>query len=168
MDLSAAAHSSVFSVALHSSANILKSDGGWQYDRKKGVAFRVDEYYHDGRRTLKQLTDEEYYEKLVNLAQGKNVRSVIVDPSAASFIAVIRKHGRFNVRKADNRVLSGIRFVCELLNSGRLKFSSKCTAIFDEFAGYKWDETATDDRVIKSCDHAMDEMRYFASTVIKR
>lgn len=144
------------------------SMGLWQYDRKKGVAYRIAEFYHDGRKTGKQMTDEEYYVRLEGLAGDKNVRSVIVDPSAASFIETIRRHGRFRVKKADNRVLDGIRFVCELLSSGRLMFSPECTAAFNEFAGYKWDESASEDRVLKQSDHAMDEIRYFASTVMKR
>lgn len=144
------------------------SMGLWQYDRKKGIAYRLDEFYHDGRKNGLQLTDEEYYHKLNELAQDKPIRSVIVDPSAASFIATIRKHGKFRVRKADNRVLDGIRFVCELLNQERLKFSPKCLASFNEFLSYKWDESSNEDRVIKESDHAMDEIRYFASTVVKR
>lgn len=144
------------------------SMGLWQYDRKSGTAYRISEFYHDGRKLQIQMTDEEYYSELEKLAQDRNVRSVIVDPSAASFIAVIRKHGRFRVRKADNRVLEGIRLVCELLSSGRLLFSSECRATYDEFLGYKWDESACEDRVIKKNDHAMDDIRYFASTVMRR
>lgn len=144
------------------------SMGLWQFDREKGVAYRLNEFYHDGRKSGKQMTDEEYYEKLESLAGDRKISSIIIDPSAASFIATIRRHGKFRVRKADNRVIDGIRFVCELLNNERLMFSRGCNATFDEFAAYKWDETAEVDKVIKTSDHAMDDIRYFASTVMRR
>ena len=144
------------------------SMGLWQYDRKSGTAFRVREFYHDGRKLQRQMTDEEYYDELLKLVGEEKICAVIIDPSAASFIATIRKHGRFRVRKADNRVLDGIRLVCELLNSKRILFSPCCSNTFDEFNSYKWDETSQEDRVIKQNDHAMDEIRYFASTVMRR
>ncbi|MBP3337350.1 MAG: PBSX family phage terminase large subunit [Clostridia bacterium] len=144
------------------------SMGLWQYDRAKEKAYRIKEFYHDGRKTQKQMTDEDYYNELLRLAGDRKIRSVIIDPSAASFIATIRKHRKFQVRKADNRVLIGIRLVCELLSSNRLLFSPECKNSFEEFASYKWDETANEDRVIKQSDHAMDDIRYFASTVMKR
>lgn len=144
------------------------SMGLWQYDKESGSAYRLKEFYHDGRKTAKQMTDEEYYNELTHLAQDYKIRAVIVDPSAASFIATIRKHGMFRVRKADNRVLEGIRFVCELLSQERLLFHESCKDTFDEFLSYKWDENSSDDRVLKIKDHAMDEIRYFASTVMKR
>lgn len=144
------------------------SMGVWQYDRRKQTAYRIREFYYDGRKCGKQMTDEEYYEELLKISEGIEAKAVIIDPSAASFIATIRKHGKFRVKKADNRVLYGIRFVCELLGSGRLMFSPDLKDTFNEFSSYKWDETQCEDRVIKQHDHAMDEIRYFALTVMKR
>ncbi len=54
------------------------------------------------------------------------MRTIIVDPSAVSFIATIRSKGRFYVRKGRNSVLSGIRNVATMLNSGKLVFSEAC------------------------------------------
>ena len=56
-------------------------------------AVRVKEFYFDSRREHKQLTDEEYYAELERLVGDRNIQAVVVDPSAASFIACIRKHG---------------------------------------------------------------------------
>ena len=94
-----------------------------------------------------------------------------VDPSAASFIVTVRQHGRFSVRKANNDVLDGIRLVAMLLKLGRLKIHSSCTDSIREFGLYAWDDKAEKtqiDKPLKVNDHAMDDMRYFCSTVMRR
>lgn len=78
------------------------------WGRQNGVWYRTDEFYFDSRREGRQMTDAEYAGKLRQLAGGRTIREVIVDPSAASFIEVLRREG-WKVRKADNDVLSGIR-----------------------------------------------------------
>ena len=93
---------------------------------------------------------------------------VVVDPSAASFIATIRAHGRFSVRKARNDVLPGIRMVAELLRHGVLQFMPCCTDSIREFSLYSWEEDGATDRVRKENDHAMDDIRYFCTTVLRR
>ena len=129
---------------------------------------RVRECYYDSRKELKQLTDEEYYSMLCELAKGHDIRYVIIDPSAASFIATIRKHDRFIVKKADNRVLDGIRLCATLLSADRLSFSRVCKDTFREFGSYCWDCESVEDKVIKKNDHAMDEMRYFCQSVMRK
>ncbi len=133
-----------------------------------GVAVRIREYYHSGRDTGKMLTDEEYYEKLEELAGDLPVCRVIVDPSAASFITVIRRHGRFSVRKARNQVDEGIRLVASLLETGRLKIGAGCVNAIREFGLYRWEEDTDRDRPRKENDHAMDDIRYFCATVLAR
>lgn len=142
------------------------SMGLWK--KRRSVATRVCEYYYDSKKTMRQLTDEEYYDALTNLAGDRKIKFVIVDPSAASFITTIRRHGKFMVKKADNRVLDGIRFCSSLLSSERLKFDSSCKDIIREFGAYRWDEASVEDAVIKQNDHAMDEMRYFCQTVMRK
>ncbi|MFA6930306.1 MAG: PBSX family phage terminase large subunit [Lentisphaeria bacterium] len=141
--------------------------GLWWFDGINAV--QVSEYYHDGRKTRRQLTDEEYYSALEELAGKRQIRNVIVDPSAASFIACIRKHGRLSVRGADNRVLDGIRLTGSLLASEKIKIAAECENTIREFGLYCWDENSTGmDKVIKENDHAMDQTRYFAMTVMRR
>lgn len=142
------------------------SMGLWCKQGKNAV--RVREYYYDSKKSLKQLTDEEYYEALCELAKGHDIRYVIVDPSAASFITTIRRHGRFMVKKADNKVLDGIRLCATLMAQGRLKFSGECADLLREFGSYCWDNDSTEDTVIKRNDHAMDDMRYFCQSVLKK
>jgi len=132
----------------------------------EGKAVRIREYYYDGRKTGKTKTDEEYYRELEALAGDLPVESVVVDPSAASFITVVRRHGRFSVRKAKNAVLDGIRLVASLLQSGHLQVSDKCKDSIREFSLYSWQEQG--DRPIKENDHAMDDIRYFCSTIFYR
>lgn len=134
-----------------------------------GVAYRIKEYYHNGRETGKQLTDAEYYAELEKLAEGHNIEKVVIDPSAASMIALIRKKHRFTVRKAVNDVIPGINTVSEMLKDGRIKIGSDCKDAIREFGLYSWDNKRTDkDCVIKENDHAMDDIRYFAMTIMSR
>lgn len=135
---------------------------------KDGTATRIAEYYHDGRESGVQLTDEEYYSELVRLAGEREIRAVIVDPSAASFITLIKRNGRFRVKKARNDVLNGIRLTACLIKNGRVKIHRSCKDALREFSLYRWDSSAETDRVVKEFDHAMDDIRYFCYTVIKR
>lgn len=139
------------------------SMGLWRIDNRGAV--RIREWYYSGKQQRVQLTDEEYYERLESLAEGIVVKCVIIDPSAASFIATIRRHGKFAVRKANNAVLDGIRLTGTLLQSGKLLFHESCADSIREFGVYSWDEDSTEDRVIKEFDHAMDDIRYFCATV---
>ncbi len=131
-----------------------------------GTAYRVREYYYSGRETGRMRTDEQYHKALVELAGDKPVELVVVDPSAASFIATVRHHGIFRVRKAKNDVMSGIRTVSRLLQEGRLRIGADCKAALREFSLYSWEEQA--ERPCKCDDHAMDDIRYFCTTVLER
>lgn len=130
--------------------------------------YRIDEYYHSSRDKGVQLTDEEYYTQLEKLAEGKEIKALIIDPSAASFIQTVRRHGKFNVIKADNDVLAGINNVCQALKNDEIFFYPNCTDALREFSIYRWDSSIKKDAVKKENDHAMDDIRYFVSTVLKK
>lgn len=138
----------------------------WRMD--KGRAVMEKEYYHSGRATNRQKTDEEYYQDLERFADGYNVERIVIDPSAASFSECIRRHGKFAVWKANNDVLDGIRLTAACIKSGRIKFHESCTHAFDEFGLYSWDKDAAEDKVIKENDHVLDAVRYFVMTVLRR
>ena len=129
-------------------------------------AVRISEYYYGGRDERIMRTDEEYCADITALAQGHRITSIIVDPSAASFIAALRKKG-WTVRKANNEVEDGIRRVAVMLRNGNIRIHRSCTDCIREFGLYRWDEDAAEDKVIKENDHAMDDVRYFANTIMK-
>lgn len=129
-------------------------------------AVRIAEYYYNGRKKGVQKTDEEYADEVEKLIGDKKVLQIIVDPSASSFIACLRKRG-LTVRKAKNDVIDGIRQVAVCLQSGNVKIHRSCVDSIAEFGLYRWDEKATSDTVIKENDHAMDDIRYFVNTILK-
>ena len=135
------------------------------WGRAGGKWYRMREYYFDSRKEGRQRTDEEHYAELEKLAGDLHISMVIVDPSAASFIETIRRHGRFRVEKASNAVVDGIRNVAARLQSGDIFICSGCTDCIREFGMYRWDEKAKDDRPIKENDHSMDDVRYFVHKV---
>ena len=131
---------------------------------KDGVYYRIGEYYYDSRREGAQKTDSEYLDALRRLLAGRQAERVIVDPSAASFLALLRKEG-FCVEKARNDVLTGIRRTGDLLKQGKVVICDCCRDTLREMALYRWDEGRIGDQVRKENDHAMDDLRYFCMAV---
>lgn len=131
-----------------------------------GKWYRFDEYYYSSRHEGKQLTDEEYYEKLCQLADGRKIEGIVIDPSAASFAECIRRKGKYKVIPAKNDVLAGIRKVHSAFREGKIVISPVCLASIKEFSLYRWEENSTRDAPKKENDHAMDDIRYFVSTVL--
>nr|DAY49469.1 MAG TPA: large terminase [Caudoviricetes sp.] len=133
-----------------------------------GKWYCIREYYYSGREKEEQKTDNQYVEDFKEFLDGTEIKAVIVDPSAASFIASLRKAG-FSVIKAKNDVEDGIRVVGMLLNQEKIIFSESCVNTRKEFASYAWDKKAAErgeDKPIKTMDHAMDAVRYFCYTIL--
>ena len=64
-------------------------------------------------------------------------------------------------------MLSGIRLTSDALKEGKIVICEGCEDCIREMEEYVWDLSAgTKDRVKKEHDHAMDDMRYFVSTVL--
>ena len=88
--------------------------------------------------------------------------TVIVDPSAASFIAQLRKDG-FLVVEAENSVIDGIRFVSSMIERDAYFIAKKCTNTIKEKSAYVWDEKAQlrgEDKPLKTNEHCSDAERY--------
>lgn len=139
------------------------------WGRHGGTWYAVREYEHSGRETNIQKTDAEYYAELEKLCSDVPVQAgakieLIIDPSAASFIAVAQQGHRFKVRKADNDVLNGIRNTASALSDRRILINDCCKRTIREFGLYSWDSRAAEDAVIKEDDHGMDAVRYFIQT----
>lgn len=134
----------------------------------EGKWYRLSEYYYSSKVEGSMRTDEEHYLALEKLCQGRKIEAVVCDPSAASFIECIRRHGKFKVLPAKNDVISGIRRVSDALRSKKIMFTPECKDSLREFTLYRWDERNGNDSVIKENDHAMDDIRYFVSEFIDR
>lgn len=129
----------------------------------------VKEYYYSGRDEESQKTDSQYVDDLAEWLDGIKPQKIIIDPSAASFIAELKKRG-YSIKKAKNDVLDGIRYVGTLLNQELILFNQECVYTIKEFNSYIWDAKATDrgeDKPIKTHDHAMDAVRYFSYTIVR-
>jgi PBSX family phage terminase large subunit len=138
------------------------------WGRMGSIWYRVKEFYFDSRKQQRQMTDEEYAGALEVLVGGRSLSAVIVDPSAASFMEVLRRKG-WPVLKAENDVLSGIRATSDALKEGRIVICEGCDDCLREMEEYVWDLSGGGrDRVKKEHDHAMDDMRYFVSTVLQK
>ena len=136
------------------------------WGRNQGIWYRVREFYFNSRKEMHHMTDEEYARALADLAGGREIAGVIVDPSAASFIEVLRRQG-WKVKKASNDVLAGIRLTADYLKTGKIVICEGCSDCLREMEEYVWDlRGGGQDRVKKENDHAMDDMRYFVATVL--
>lgn len=135
------------------------------------IWYRIDEYYYSGRDTGVQKTDGEYLEDILSLLSNYPISGTawqlktIIDPSAASMIALLKKHGKFHVKAADNAVLDGIRESNTAMHNGLIKVSPTCKNWIREAQGYVWDDKADEDKPVKVADHAMDDTRYFVKTM---
>lgn len=130
-----------------------------------GVWYQVNEFYHSGRETAQQKTDQQYYEDLERIAGNLPIDCLIIDPSATSFIALVKQKRRFKVRKANNDVIDGIQKTASAIQSGKIKVNDCCKQTIKEYGLYAWDQKADEDRPIKDNDHAMDATRYFVNTM---
>lgn len=144
------------------------SMGLWGFNgmNKQPVACRIKEYYHNSRISGVQLTDEEYYTQLEKLANGHNIRAIIVDRSAASFIETIKRHGKFCLIKGDSDVLAGIDAVSKALMSNSIYIDESCADTLREFSLYSWNNAIRKDMPKKENDHAMDDIRYFVQAIL--
>lgn len=132
-----------------------------------GEVIRVyREYRWDSRAEHRQKTDEEYADDFMAF-MGDSWCAVYVDPSAASFIAALRRRGVY-VIEADNTVLDGIRRVGALFQRGQLVVRDTCAGLLDELGSYRWDDKAAqrgEEKPVKQLDHAPDALRYFVNSL---
>ena len=152
------------------------------WEKHDGVWYAVKELYYSGRDTGIQKTDGDYLEMLVDFAEpaikyneehkvlsaftGRYADKVpiVIDPSAASMITLLQRNGNFRVIPADNSVKDGIANTNLAMQRGLVKICRACKNGIDEFAGYVWDDSATEDRPIKVNDHFVDSFRYHCQT----
>lgn len=127
----------------------------------QGTWYAVKEFYHSGRDTKEQKTDQQYYDCMQNMLGDIVPDYIYIDPSAASFITLVRQIGKYKVRHCNNEVLAGIQNTALALSEKLILFNDCCKMTISEFGLYSWDEKSGNDTVIKENDHAMDAVRYF-------
>ncbi len=139
----------------------------WAYDGT--VWHAIKEFYYSGRTQGHQMTDPDYADAMLALVADVPTPEVeiIVDPSATSFMAELRRRGRFRIRHARNDVMDGLRETAACLQAGLVRIGrSACPSLVSELGGYVWDESHGDgERPLKVDDHACDALRYFVATM---
>lgn len=149
------------------------------WEKAGDVWYATQGYYYSGRDSGKQKTDAEYGEDLKRFAAPLIERRkaaqertgqiqpkirVIIDPSAASFIALLHQEDWCRVIPADNDVANGLRDTATALQTGLIKINPAIKDWRKEVEGYVWDESQ-EDRPVKENDHFMDATRYFVKTM---
>lgn len=128
-----------------------------------GEVIRVTrEYRWDSRKEQQQKTDREYADDFMEFLAGQWC-TVLVDPSAASFIAELRSRGVY-VQDADNTVMDGIRRTGTLFQQRKLLVHDRCQGLIEELIAYRWDDAAAqhgEERPLKQNDHGPDALRYY-------
>lgn len=122
------------------------------------IWYAVKEYYYSGRDTGIQKTDEEYandLDRFIAPYTDGNKLKTIIDPSAASFITLLQKRGKYRVIHADNAVADGIRETATAMKRGVIKISPECKNWKEEAQGYVWDDKAVEDTPVKVDDHCL-------------
>lgn len=152
---------------------------GILWGKHQGVWYAEREYYYSGRDTGVQKTDEDYandleqwLEDIISSSKPEYTpvgvinrkMAVIIDPSAASFIALLNRKKWCKVWKAKNDVKQGIRDTAVALQVGLIKIASSLENWKAEAGGYVWEENNGEERPVKVADHLMDAMRYFVET----
>ena len=120
------------------------------------------EYVWDSKKMGRQKTNSEYADDVVNFLEPYGVRSIYIDPSAASFRLELQRRG-LHVVDADNDVLNGLTFMTSEMRKGNLYVCKDCPVLIKELEGYVWDTTAAkrgEDKPVKQNDHCIDAGRY--------
>ncbi|MDC7243637.1 MAG: PBSX family phage terminase large subunit [Sphaerochaetaceae bacterium] len=126
----------------------------------------IDEYYFNQKDHPRPKTDAELADDLEKFLENKNVKSVYIDPSAASLKLELDRRN-LPVYDAVNDVIPGIQVVNKFLLGKNLLISNKCTNLKDELYTYSWDAKAADrgeDKPVKVSDHCCDSLRYLIFT----
>lgn len=119
-----------------------------------------------------QKTDAQYADAMQEFMGTDPAKqcTVVVDPSAASFITELRGRG-IMVKAATNDVLDGIRVVSALLARRRVKINRSCTGLIAEMNSYVWDDKAAErgeEKPVKQKDHGPDALRYYCNTILPK
>ena len=135
--------------------------------------YRWDSRSEEARRSPNpQRTDSQYADDMAEFMGNRPEEQceIIVDPSAASFIAELQGRGYY-VKPADNEVIDGIRIVSTLLAKRSIRINRKCRGLTGEMQSYVWDDKAAErgeEKPVKQQDHGPDALRYYCKTKLPK
>ena len=132
----------------------------------EGIAYRIAEYYHAGRR------DDWWLEKLLVLNDEFGIEAAACDPAQPAYIDKFKAAG-INAVKGNNAVVPGINAVKKRLaertlfivrdslreRDEELVEAKRCACLADEFPSYTWDGSDKE-RPVKVDDDGLDALRY--------
>lgn len=135
----------------------------------------VDEWVIDARET-DSPTDADVVAGLRRWLAGHGLTPdglrLYVDPSTHPGFKRLAREAGWKVPKVENDVLPGIAVTDARLSTGNVRLlAGACPKLEVELAGYVWDEKAQErgeDRPVKSADHLVDALRYWAFTTGRR
>lgn len=158
------------------------------WGKYRGIHYAYKGYYYSGRTQGVTKTDTEYLQDLEKtfadeiedykrkkVLHDKNPYmyemprkiELIIDPSAASFIALMEKQSWCTVLKAKNDVKDGIRETAVAMKTGKVRIYKGIKEWQNEVKGYVWDKKAGEkgiEQPLKINDHYMDATRYYVYT----
>lgn len=131
----------------------------------------IDEWRYDSREGEQRMTPGAQaahiarWLRSVHLPQQDELdpEFIFIDPSGAALSETMQQDHGLNVWEADNGVAAGIQDVANLIASGRLIATDRCTGWLGEVEGYVWSPKAAakgDDEPLKENDHSLDAGRY--------
>lgn len=147
-------------------AAVLIGYNSGSFDKSGPKLWVEKEYYWNPKETRQQKTNAEFAQDLERFLDGYSIRSVYIDPSAASFKVEMSRIG-FHCVDAVNDVYDGIMYLTSLIREGTLTICDSCVNLIKEMEGYCWDPKKTirgEDEPIKVNDHAIDALRYACYT----
>ncbi|HEX6940988.1 MAG TPA: hypothetical protein VF158_16335, partial [Longimicrobiales bacterium] len=129
------------------------------------------ELYLDPADLGRGLTTGEVAERLARWLGEDVLTFGYLDPAAEAMSAELGQAGArradlWNIRDADNEVLSGIATLASMLHPERPELLIRrdtCPRLVAEVSGYVWDAKAQargEDKPLKQNDHAVDALRY--------
>jgi PBSX family phage terminase large subunit len=124
------------------------------------------EYYYDSKKVGRQKTNSEYADDVEAFLDMYPIKTLYLDPSAASFKVELRRR-KIAVVDADNDVLAGIETTASEMKKGNLFILDTCVNLIREIEGYVWDDAKIEkgiDAPLKKADHAIDGLRYLCKS----
>ena len=149
----------------------------WGLNPTQKIIFGLDEFYHSGRESGKQLTPSEYAFKFKKMCKkikeefGQYPRNLYIDPSARGLAEEIKRACPFiKIRGAQNDVKLGISRVQKAIAFQKVLFSTRQEMLLNEIVIYSYDKKSIEsgaEKPVKDDDHCMDALRYYIMGIWK-